>query len=250
MTTSTGLLAAGPRRMGWTQSSLGSIGFGMPFLIGEAEEAFARALRAKCRSPACGTLDRAFAAASSMANADALSRPVVLLSPACASFDQFREFRGARRCLPHDGGGDLGMSITFARTDTSLLSRWWWTVDRWTVAALVLLAALGIVLTMAASPAVAERLNHSMPSTSRAARRPTYRRRWRSCWRPRCFRQRECCGQRSDHAGVGFARRSRRCSSVTSTRGDPLALRWRNFGSAFGVPQGGVCCCQRLADRA
>jgi cell division protein FtsW len=51
------------------------------------------------------------------------------------------------------------MSITFARTDTSLLSRWWWTVDRWMVAAIILLAALGIVLTMAASPAVAERLN-------------------------------------------------------------------------------------------
>ena len=51
------------------------------------------------------------------------------------------------------------MSITFARTDTSLLSRWWWTIDRWTIAALMLLAALGIVLTMAASPAVAERLN-------------------------------------------------------------------------------------------
>ena len=51
------------------------------------------------------------------------------------------------------------MSITFARTDTSLLSRWWWTVDRWVVAAIILLAALGIVLTMAASPAVAERLN-------------------------------------------------------------------------------------------
>ena len=46
----------------------------------------------------------------------------------------------------------------FARTDTSLLARWWWTVDRWTLGAVVLLLALGAVLTMAASPAVAERL--------------------------------------------------------------------------------------------
>ena len=62
------------------------------FLIGEAEEAFARALKDKVSVSRCGTLDRAFAAASSKANADALSRPVVLLSPACASFDQFANF--------------------------------------------------------------------------------------------------------------------------------------------------------------
>ena len=46
----------------------------------------------------------------------------------------------------------------FARTDTSLLARWWWTVDRWTLGAVVILLALGAVLVMAASPAVAERL--------------------------------------------------------------------------------------------
>jgi cell division protein FtsW len=50
------------------------------------------------------------------------------------------------------------VSISFARTDTSLLGRWWWTIDRWTVGAIMLIAALGIVLTMAASPAVAERI--------------------------------------------------------------------------------------------
>ena len=47
---------------------------------------------------------------------------------------------------------------TFARTDTSLLGRWWWTVDRWTLGALLSLVAVGLVLTMAASPAVAERI--------------------------------------------------------------------------------------------
>jgi len=47
---------------------------------------------------------------------------------------------------------------TFARTDTSLIGRWWWTVDRWTLLAIIAIAAIGAVLTLAASPAVAERI--------------------------------------------------------------------------------------------
>ena len=49
--------------------------------------------------------------------------------------------------------------MTFSRTDTSTLGRWWWTVDRWSIAALLLLIGVGILLTMAASPAVAERIH-------------------------------------------------------------------------------------------
>ena len=49
---------------------------------------------------------------------------------------------------------------TFARDDRSVLGRWWWTVDRWTLAALALLVAVGILLTFAASPAVAERIGY------------------------------------------------------------------------------------------
>ena len=48
--------------------------------------------------------------------------------------------------------------IVVARSDTSLVGRWWWTVDRWTLLALALLMAFGAILTMAASPAVADRL--------------------------------------------------------------------------------------------
>lgn len=44
------------------------------------------------------------------------------------------------------------------RTDKSVLSRWWWSVDRLTVAALLILSIIGIVLVTAASPSVAERL--------------------------------------------------------------------------------------------
>lgn len=46
----------------------------------------------------------------------------------------------------------------FDRTDRSSLARWWWTVDRWLLAALVTLAVIGVVLSMAASPPVAERI--------------------------------------------------------------------------------------------
>lgn len=48
--------------------------------------------------------------------------------------------------------------ITLARSDNSLLSRWWWTVDRWLLVTVLLLIGTGILLTLAASPAVAERL--------------------------------------------------------------------------------------------
>jgi cell division protein FtsW len=47
---------------------------------------------------------------------------------------------------------------TFSRTNVSVIGRWWLGVDRWTLAALVILATAGVVLAMAASPAVAEHL--------------------------------------------------------------------------------------------
>ena len=47
---------------------------------------------------------------------------------------------------------------SFGRDDRSVLSVWWWTVDRWTLLALTLLILVGAVLTLAASPAVAERI--------------------------------------------------------------------------------------------
>lgn len=49
---------------------------------------------------------------------------------------------------------------TIARTDTSIVGRWWWTVDRWALLALLLLMALGALLTQAASPSVAERIGY------------------------------------------------------------------------------------------
>lgn len=52
------------------------------------------------------------------------------------------------------------MSMTFARTDTSVISRWWWTVDKWLLVALSVLAFIGVILTLAASPAVAVRIGY------------------------------------------------------------------------------------------
>ncbi len=51
--------------------------------------------------------------------------------------------------------------MAFSRADTSVLGRWWWTVDRWTLAALLALIAFGYVMMLAASPAVAERIGAS-----------------------------------------------------------------------------------------
>jgi cell division protein FtsW len=48
--------------------------------------------------------------------------------------------------------------MSIARTDQSIFGRWWWTVDRWTVVTLGVLCGFGMVLTLAASPAVAERI--------------------------------------------------------------------------------------------
>jgi cell division protein FtsW len=45
-----------------------------------------------------------------------------------------------------------------SRTDRSAVANWWWTIDRWFLAAFLLLMGLGIVLSFAASPAVAERI--------------------------------------------------------------------------------------------
>jgi cell division protein FtsW len=45
-----------------------------------------------------------------------------------------------------------------SRVDKSPIANWWWTVDRWFLAAFLSLMGIGIVLSFAASPAVAERI--------------------------------------------------------------------------------------------
>jgi cell division protein FtsW len=49
----------------------------------------------------------------------------------------------------------------WSRADDSLLGRWWWTVDRWTLGAICVLIGFGYIMMLAASPAVAERIGQS-----------------------------------------------------------------------------------------
>ena len=77
------------------------------YLVGKSSDDFARTLEGKVDVVRSGTLDEAVPQAAADAAASDAPEPVVLLSPACASFDQFPNFevRGARfrdlvRALP------------------------------------------------------------------------------------------------------------------------------------------------------
>jgi UDP-N-acetylmuramoylalanine--D-glutamate ligase len=68
------------------------------YLIGEAAKEFAATLEGRVAYEISETLEQAVPNAARDADASGLTEPVVLLSPACASFDQYRNFeiRGTR----------------------------------------------------------------------------------------------------------------------------------------------------------
>jgi len=68
------------------------------YLIGEAAADIAKTLGSAITHEIVGTLERAVPLAANEAEASGLKEPVVLLSPACASFDQYPNFevRGDR----------------------------------------------------------------------------------------------------------------------------------------------------------
>jgi UDP-N-acetylmuramoylalanine--D-glutamate ligase len=80
------------------------------YLIGEAADAFAGQLGGQVDHVHCGTLARAVEAAAADASRSAANEPVVLLSPACASYDQFDNF--AKR---GDAFRDLVMALDGAQ---------------------------------------------------------------------------------------------------------------------------------------
>ena len=48
--------------------------------------------------------------------------------------------------------------IQVPRDDRSVIGQWWWTVDRWSLGAILAIMAFGVLLTLAASPPAAERI--------------------------------------------------------------------------------------------
>ena len=69
------------------------------YLIGEAAPQFAATLGAEVPYEISGTLEQAVAHAAADAAADGNPMPVVMLSPACASFDQFKNFEVRGDCF-------------------------------------------------------------------------------------------------------------------------------------------------------
>ncbi len=84
------------------------------YLIGRDADRFERELSPHMETRRCGDIERATALAARDALAEGAPAPVVLLSPACASFDQFTDFeaRGAAfkdavsRLIARASGGD------------------------------------------------------------------------------------------------------------------------------------------------
>ncbi len=81
--------------------------------------------------------------------------------PGLRQLRSVQRFRRPRRPLRRAGvraaprGGRL---MALSRADTSMLGRWWWTVDRWTLGAIGMLIGFGYIMVLAASPSVAERI--------------------------------------------------------------------------------------------
>ena len=62
------------------------------YLIGEAADAFAATLEGQAPYVRCGTLETAVTQAAADAALSPAAEAIVLLSPACASYDQFKSF--------------------------------------------------------------------------------------------------------------------------------------------------------------
>src|SRR5439155_18196886 len=75
------------------------------------------------------------------------------------------ELRASRRCVPRHGArvarrkayGESSV-IQVPRDDRSVIGQWWWTVDRWSLGAILGIMGFGVLLTLAASPPAAERI--------------------------------------------------------------------------------------------
>jgi cell division protein FtsW len=57
----------------------------------------------------------------------------------------------------------ISQAHAFPRSDRSPLGVWWWTVDRWILGVVAILIGIGVVMSFAASPAAAARMNIGDP---------------------------------------------------------------------------------------
>lgn len=57
----------------------------------------------------------------------------------------------------------VSQAHAFARSDRSPVGVWWWTTDRWMLGAVAALIAIGVMMSFAASPSAAARMNVGDP---------------------------------------------------------------------------------------
>ena len=138
--------------------------------------------------------DRASRRRRERARRDGVPGAVVLLSPACASYDQFANFevRGDtfRRLVAELArSGSAGRRMMFARIDQSPVARWWWTVDRWSLGALALLIGVRRGDEHGGEPRRRRAARLRRRCISPSATWSPCRSRWRSCSACRCCRR-------------------------------------------------------------
>jgi len=95
------LLGGRPKEGGITSLKPYFPSFTHAFLYGEAASTFALTLESQVPYTLCETLEDAVNAATKLALHDNHKEAVVLLSPACASFDQFRDFEARGEAFGH-----------------------------------------------------------------------------------------------------------------------------------------------------
>ncbi len=137
------------------------------YLIGESADDFARQLGDDLRYMLCGTLQIAVQAAAADAADDREGAAVVLLVAGVRVLRPVPEFREAGRSVPlsrasaQRGHYRRGGRLMVSRAQRTPFAEWWWTVDKYLLGGVVVLMLVGIVLSFAGSPAVAERLGYS-----------------------------------------------------------------------------------------
>ncbi|MEL7129359.1 MAG: UDP-N-acetylmuramoyl-L-alanine--D-glutamate ligase [Pseudomonadota bacterium] len=85
------------------------------YLIGDAQDEFAKTLKGRAPVAKCGTLENAIHEALRDASTSDEPDPIILLSPACASFDQYRDFEARGDAFKEIVAGLTGESTLMER---------------------------------------------------------------------------------------------------------------------------------------